>query len=158
MYLDGPRAFMPEQAPDAVAADTLSIALCEARGLGVVTGRAATAGAVLDRFAGTIDGELRQHSLQVSPGRHISGTRFIGFLSHSCAPNCRLDMERFELVALADIPAGGWLTIDYAATEDVLYRQFACRCGAPRCRRWITGRRELPSAEGLRHLSAHWPE
>lgn len=158
MYLDGPRAFMPEHTPDVASGDTLAIAWCEARGLGVVTERAAVAGAVLDRFAGTIDGELRQHTLQVAPGRHISGTRFIGFLSHSCAPNCRLDMDRFELVALADIPAGAWLTIDYAATEDRLYRQFACRCGAPRCRHWITGRRELPDAEGLRHLSPHWPE
>ena len=154
MYLNGPRAL----AADGATNDTLAIACCEARGLGVVTERAATAGAVLDRFTGTIDGELRQHTLQVSPGRHISGTRFIGFLSHSCAPNCRLDMARFELIALADIPAGGWLTIDYAATEDVLFRQFACRCGASVCRRWITGRHELPNPEGLRHLAPHWPE
>src|SRR3546814_12336188 len=61
--------------------------------------------------------------LQVRPGLHISGTHFIGYLSHGCDPNCRLDMERFELVARRDIAPGETLTVDYAATEDVLFRQ-----------------------------------
>lgn len=101
-----------------------------------------SAGDVLDRFMGHISPELTQHSLQVSPGLHISGTRFIGFLSHGCDPNCRLDMVRFELVAQRDIACGELLTIDYAATEDELYTHFACDCGAANCREWITGRAE----------------
>src|SRR3546814_11760482 len=91
--------------------------------------------------------------LQVRPGLHISGTHFIGYLSHGCDPNCRLDMERFELVARRDIAPGETLTVDYAATEDVLFRQFACRCAAPTCRGWITGRAEEINADGRRALA-----
>lgn len=125
----------------------------ERHGLGVRTLIPRTAGEVIHRFEGTIGPDLKQHTLQVSPGRHIAGTRFIGYLSHSCDPNCRLDMDRFELVALRDVPADRLLTIDYAATEDVLYRQFACHCGAAACRRWITGRAEPVNAEGRAWLA-----
>ncbi|MCT2401534.1 SET domain-containing protein-lysine N-methyltransferase [Novosphingobium mangrovi (ex Huang et al. 2023)] len=110
-------------------------------------------GEVVDRFSGEIGPELRQHSLQVRPGLHISDTRFVGFLSHGCDPNCRLDMERLELVALRGIAAGDLLTIDYAETEDVLFRQFACQCGARTCRGWITGRLEDANEDGLRRMA-----
>ncbi|MEJ2407754.1 MAG: SET domain-containing protein-lysine N-methyltransferase [Novosphingobium sp.] len=115
------------------------------------------AGEVLDRFSGEIGPELQQHSLQVRPGMHISGTRFIGFLTHGCDPNCRLDMDRFELVALHDIAAGELLTVDYAATEDVLHRQFECHCSARLCRGWITGRTEEITEEGRLILAARRP-
>lgn len=126
-------------------------------GLGVRTLVPRGAGEVVHRFTGVISPELRLHSLQVSDELHISETRYIGFLSHSCDPNCRLDMERFELQALKDVEAGGLLTIDYAATEDVLYRQFECHCGAAACRRWITGRAEGPNPEGVAYLARTAP-
>lgn len=122
-------------------------------GLGVETLVARHAGEVIHHFTGDIGPEMLLHTLQVGPDAHISNTRFIGFLLHSCAPNCRLDMATFELVALEDVRAGGLLTIDYAATEDRLYRQFACYCGAPHCRRWITGRAEPVNAEGREWLA-----
>jgi hypothetical protein len=122
-------------------------------GLGVRLSTDAAAGDILDRFEGTVGPELSQHSLQVAPGLYIGGTRYVGFLSHGCEPNCRLDMVRRELVALRPIRAGEWLTIDYAATEDELFRQFACRCGAAACRGWITGRKDPVSAEGITRLA-----
>lgn len=129
-----------------------------AHGLGVRTGPARRAGEVIHRFDGQIGPELRQHTLQVAPGRHISDTRYIGYLSHSCDPNTALDMVGFRLVALKDARAGELLTIDYAATEDELYRQFACGCGAPCCRRWINGRAEPVSAEGRAWLAGEVAE
>ncbi|WP_296600735.1 SET domain-containing protein-lysine N-methyltransferase [Phenylobacterium sp.] len=126
-------------------------------GLGVRTLRARRKGEVIHRFTGVVGPELKQHSLQVQPGLHISETSIIGFLSHSCDPDCRLDMERSELVALRDIPAGDLLTIDYAETEDVLFRQFACHCGARTCRHWITGRLEGPNAEGRAYIARPAP-
>ena len=122
-------------------------------GLGVRTLIPRHRSEVIHRFTGVVTPELRQHTLQVSPGLHISETKIIGFLSHSCEPDCRLDMERSELVALRDIRPGDLLTIDYAETEDVLYRQFACHCGAAVCRHWITGRAEGASPEGLAYLA-----
>jgi hypothetical protein len=126
-------------------------------GLGVRTLVPRRAREVVHRFTGVITPELRLHSLQVSAHEHISETRYIGFLSHSCDPNCRLDMDRFEVQALKDVAAGGLLTIDYAATEDILYRQFECHCGAADCRRWITGRAETPNTEGLAYLAKTEP-
>lgn len=140
---------------EGVAADD-GLTVCDTdspHGLGVRTGPARRAGEMIHRFTGEIGPELRQHTLQVAPGLHISGARFIGYLSHSCDPNCALDMARFELVALKDVRAGELLTIDYAATEDQLYRQFACHCGAASCRRWITGRAEPTNAEGRAWLA-----
>lgn len=139
-----------EMADDALeVCDTRS-----AHGLGVRTLVARRRGEAFHRFTGVISAELRQHSLQVTDALHISDTQFIGYLSHSCAPNCRLDMDAFDLVALCDIPAGARLTIDYAETEDRLFRQFACHCGAAACRNWITGRREGPTIEGQAYLAA----
>jgi uncharacterized protein len=126
-------------------------------GLGVRTLIPRQAGEVVHRFSGMVGPELRLHSLQVNEHLHISETRYIGYLSHSCDPNCALDMSRFEVVALQDVAAGGLLTIDYAATEDVLYRQFACHCGAGVCRHWITGRAESANAEGRTYLAALEP-
>lgn len=137
-----------------------ALCVCHAtarHGLGVRTLVGRLAGEVIHRFAGVIGPELRQHSLQVAAGRHISETQFIGYLSHSCDPNCRLDMESFGLVALRDVPGDDLLTIDYAATEDVLYRQFDCNCGADDCRRWITGRAEQVNTEGLAWLAGELP-
>jgi uncharacterized protein len=126
-------------------------------GLGVRTLIPRRTGEVVHHFTGVITPELRLHSLQVSEHLHISETKYIGFLSHSCDPNCRLDMERFEVQALKDVEAGGLLTIDYAATEDVLYRQFACHCGAVACRHWITGRAEDLNPEGRAYLATLAP-
>ena len=126
-------------------------------GLGVRTLVGRRKGEVIHHFTGVLTPELLQHSLQVSPGVHISETQIIGFLSHSCEPDCRLDMGRSELVALRDIRQGDLLTIDYAETEDVLYRQFACHCGAATCRHWITGRHETPNVEGRAHLATLEP-
>lgn len=137
------------------ADDILALCVTDELGLGVELLKAVTLGTVLDIFAGDISAQITQHSLQVSPGRHISGTRFVGYLSHGCEPNCRLDMDSFELVALRNIDAGELLTIDYAATEDRLHVQFPCHCGAKSCRNWIAGRLEGANAEGLGYLAAH---
>jgi hypothetical protein len=122
-------------------------------GMGVRTLVARAAGEVAHRFTGVVGPEIKQHSLQVTEHLHISDTAFIGFLSHSCDPNSRLDMSRFELVMLRPAEAGELLTIDYAATEDRLYRQFECHCGAAACRRWIVGRAEGANEEGRAYLA-----
>jgi hypothetical protein len=125
------------------------------RGLGVRARQPFAAGSTLHLFAGTVSDQICQHSLQVDDVRHLSDTRYIGYLSHGCDPNCRLDMTAFALVALKDVTPGDILTIDYAATEDRLHRQFACRCGAAGCRGWITGRSEQPDAAGRTWLALH---
>lgn len=138
------------------AADAPLLTICrdDDVGLCVRALQDCVAGAVVESFDGAIGPDLSQHSLQVRSGVHISDTRYIGYLSHACDPNCRLDMERFELVTLRAVAAGERLTIDYAATEDRLFAQFACACGARLCRQWITGRREAINPKGVGHLAS----
>ncbi|POF40527.1 lysine methyltransferase [Pseudomonas laurylsulfativorans] len=89
-----------------------------------------------------------RHTRQLAPGVHVYDPRFCGLLHHSCDPNVFLDMSELWLWALKDIQKGDWLSMDYAATEDKLLRQFACRCGSHNCRGWITGYDESPNADG----------
>ena len=124
----------------------------ETVGLAIRTTVARERGTVIEHFTGTVSPHTVQHSLQVSPYQHILDPNFVGYLMHSCDPNCVLDMHRLRLLALKNIEAGALLTIDYAVTEDELYRQFPCHCSAPNCRKWITGRSQLVNAEGRRYL------
>jgi hypothetical protein len=52
-------------------------------------------------------------------------------------------MQELTVTALQDIDANSFLFMDYAETEDVLFKQFPCACGSVNCRGWITGRKEM---------------
>jgi len=121
-------------------------------GMGVKAKLRFERGALVARFTGQLSNKVLQHTLQVSPDTHLHDPWFVGLLTHACAPNCVLDMQRLEILALADIEPGELLTLDYAVTEDVLHRQFACGCGSAACRKWITGRREGVNAMGQAYL------
>ena len=112
------------------------------KGFGVYAKRPFVRGHRIARVSGTIVHDVMQHTLQISTQAHLYDPYFTGFLLHSCDPNTFLDMRRFELWAMKDVGAGEALTIDYASTEDILFKQFPCLCGAPNCRGWVTGRLE----------------
>jgi hypothetical protein len=59
------------------------------------------------------------------------------FSNHSCEPNLGV-AGQVIFVALRDIDAGEELTHDWAMTDDDANRM-ECRCGAPACRKTITG-------------------
>ena len=60
------------------------------------------------------------------------------FSNHSCEPNVGV-RGQIVFVAVRDIGAGEELTHDWATTDDDDY-ELECRCGAPACRKLITGR------------------
>jgi D-alanine-D-alanine ligase len=57
--------------------------------------------------------------------------------NHSCNANCHYD--GLNVVALRDVCAGEELTLDYAQFCNPLSAGFACHCGEPNCRGFITG-------------------
>lgn len=118
-------------------------------GMGVMTFRAFAKGDLICVLAGEIITDIRQHSLQIEPGVHLYDIYFSGYFLHSCDPNVHLDMKDLRVYAVKDIQANDYLTMDYAQTEDVLFKQFPCSCGAANCRGWITGRKELPYADAV---------
>jgi uncharacterized protein len=60
------------------------------------------------------------------------------YLNHSCNPNLGMRGE-ITFVAIRDIRAGEELTHDWAMTDDDDY-SVECNCGAPDCRKILTGK------------------
>lgn len=121
-------------------------------GMGIRTRVAFDRRRCIARVSGHALSERRLHTLQVSSRIHLYDPWFAGLLSHSCNPNVFLDITYLELWSVQDIAAGTLLTMDYASTEDILFRQFACQCGELNCRGWITGMKEPLNAEGQRFM------
>ena len=59
-------------------------------------------------------------------------------LNHSCEPNVGIRGE-ITFVAMRDIRSDEELSFDYAMTDDEPDIDMQCNCGAPDCRRVITG-------------------
>ena len=114
----------------------------ENSGFGVISYRAFKKGDLVAIMNGERVTDIRQHTLQIEPGLHLFDTHFAGYFLHSCAPNVHLDMQNMRVTAVRDIKPGDYILMDYAQTEDVLYKQFPCSCGAANCRGWITGRKQ----------------
>jgi hypothetical protein len=60
------------------------------------------------------------------------------YSNHSCNPNLGMRGE-ITFVAMRDIRAGEELTHDWATTDDDDYSA-ECKCGAPNCRKILTGK------------------
>lgn len=121
-------------------------------GVGIYALRHYERGECIGHFIAKPSQGLRQHSLQCAPDSHLEDLYFVGYLLHSCDPSVVVDMHQQKVFCLKDIHAGEALFMDYASTEDILYQQFACACGAPNCRHWITGRNESVNAVGRQYL------
>ena len=122
------------------------------KGSGIYVNRKFKKGEMVARMTGITVPYVLQHTLQISPWLHLYDPHFTGLLLHSCDPLVFLDMNKLEIWALQDIEKGDALTMDYASTEDILYRQFPCACGSDNCRGWITGRKERINEQGRRYL------
>ncbi|MCB1532290.1 MAG: SET domain-containing protein-lysine N-methyltransferase [Alphaproteobacteria bacterium] len=127
---------------------------CEEFGDGVIAQRDFKRGEIIGAFTGIKGIDIKQHTLQISPTLHLHDPHFIGYLLHSCDPNSVLDMHQNQIYCIKDIKAGEPLTMDYASTEDVLFRQFPCLCPASNCRMWITGRAEAINVDGQNYLAS----
>ncbi|MCW9024177.1 MAG: SET domain-containing protein-lysine N-methyltransferase [Gammaproteobacteria bacterium] len=117
----------------------------EASGKGVICYRAFRRGEIIAQMSGEVIDVIRQHTLQISPDKHLYDPYFSGYFLHSCEPNISLDMKNMTVTALQDIPENSYLYMDYAETEDYLFKQFPCSCGSRYCRGWIGGKKEQMS-------------
>jgi len=110
-----------------------------------------------DEFVAKLSGILVGHTtldtIQITPNLYFSDPWFCRFLLHSCDPNLGIDVANLEVRALKDISPDEYLTIDYATTDDTIAFQFACNCGAPNCRGWVTGGAEEINEEGRSFLA-----
>lgn len=123
-------------------------------GVGIFAQRPFMRGETIGQFVAEATSEVLQHTLQRRPQDHLHDPYFIGFLLHSCDPNVVLDMHAQKAFCVRDISAGSPLFMDYTSTEDQLFNQFACKCGAANCRHWVTGRNERVTLEGEQYLAS----
>ncbi|MCX7553602.1 hypothetical protein OS175_06895 [Marinicella sp. S1101] len=113
-------------------------------GQGVVCLRDFKQGTVMAHLAGVVVNSMREHSFQIGKNKHLNDEYFTGFFLHSCDPNTAINTKAHTATAIKDIKIGDYITIDYSATEDYLFRQFKCNCGAKKCRGVIAGKKEIP--------------
>ena len=110
-----------------------------------------------DEWVARLSGILVKHTtldtIQITPTLYFSDPWFCRFLLHCCDPNLEINVPNLEVRALKDIFPDEYLTIDYATTDDTITFQFACNCGAPNCRGWITGGAEEINEKGRSFLA-----
>lgn len=152
------------QAPAAadVAADRgrrIQVRRSGVHGKGVYALRPIAAGETIIEYTGEIIGwpeALRRHPhdpkdpnhtfyFSLDDGSHVIDAKVGGnasrWINHACEPNCEADEDegRVFIRALRDIRPGEELFYDYGLVIDERYtpqlkKDYACRCGSPRCR------------------------
>lgn len=85
--------------------------------------------------------ERATHGIQVEEGIYLLPLREddpADLFNHSCDPNVGLS-GHITLIAMRDIQAGEEVCFDYAMSDSSDYDEFECGCGAPTCRKKVTG-------------------
>jgi SET domain-containing protein len=123
-------------------------------------------GHILDRRGlARVRGKIAESFIQIADGFFIGAAtaaevkRNKLFINHSCAPNVGI-LGQIIFVAMRDVRAGEELTYDWAMEENTAAR-IECRCGAPTCRKILTGRDWTKPAlrrKYRRYLSAYLGE
>jgi len=94
----------------------------------------------LDRWE-QLPPEIQRHTIQVEEGLYLASLypdEPADYINHSCDPNAGLSGQ-IVVVAMRDIAPGEEVCIDHAMCDGTPYDEFDCQCGAPHCRRRITG-------------------
>lgn len=104
------------------------------KGKCVASKRSFDPGELVFVFSGQAIPHVTLRSLRMTDALNLHDPFFMGYVAHSCEPNCHVDMERLSFTATRFITAGDLITMDYMQTETKLFRRFDCACGAPKCR------------------------
>src|SRR6266545_1558378 len=113
-------AIVPPEDGHPTSADFEVVNTRDDRGRGLRTRRLFRRGERVAMLSGILVHHATLDTIQVSPTMHIHDRWFCRFLLHSCDPNLAIDVRTMEARATREIDHGEYLSIDYAATEDVL--------------------------------------
>ncbi len=120
------------------------------KGIGLFATEVIAAGETVAAWGGEIMGRedfnaesehRRTHALQIDENLFMVGSVDpdpADFANHCCAPNAGV-VGNILLVAMTEISVGEEICFDYAMTDTDDYDEFVCECGAPQCRRLVTG-------------------
>lgn len=117
-------------------------------GRGVFAVRDVAPGEVLAVWGGEVVTELqlpkaaehRRLAIQIDENMFLMSAREgpADWINHSCSPNAGM-RGQISLVAMRAIGAGEEICYDYAMTDGSDYDEFACTCGSPQCRGYVSG-------------------
>jgi uncharacterized protein len=116
------------------------------KGVGLFAKEAIKQGELVSILAGDVIGKERlttldhTFSVQVEEDLYITpiGLQSAYRLNHSCNPSVGL-VGQITFLALRDLQPGDEICYDYAMSDGTPYDEFECKCGAPNCRKNITG-------------------
>ena len=106
---------------------------------GHIVGRTALRGEIRPRL-GPVEIQIDE-GLFIAPVTEEEREGSMLYSNHSCNPNLGMRGE-ITFVAMRHIRAGEELTHDWATTDDDDY-SVECKCGAPNCRKILTGKEWL---------------
>ena len=106
---------------------------------GHIVGRTALRGEIRPRL-GPVEIQIDE-GLFIAPVTEEEREGSMLYSNHSCDPNLGMRGE-ITFVAMRHIRAGEELTHDWATTDDDDY-SVECKCGAPNCRKILTGKEWL---------------
>ena len=129
-----------------------SIEIKKINGNGLFAKELIKKGSNVFHFDGKIDDDAHTNpeSLQIDKDKFLESTaKFDDFLNHSCEPNCYIDSQNLNLVALREIQIGEELSFNYNTAEYDLINMvencsFKCTCGSKNC---------IGEVKGFRYLS-----
>ncbi len=145
--------FIPVEEGHPTSAQFIVVDTGDERGRGLKAKVVFEKGECVARLSGILVKNTTLDTIQITPTLYFSDPWFCRFLLHSCDPSLEINVADLEVRALKDIPPDEYLTIDYATTDDTITFQFACNCGAPNCRGWVTGRAEEINEQGRSFLA-----
>jgi SET domain-containing protein len=150
---------MPRKPATAARGRRIQVRRSGVHGKGVYALRPIAAGETIIEYTGEVidwPEALRRHPhdpsdphhtfyFSLDDGSHVIDAKFGGnasrWINHACEPNCQADEDegRVFIRALRDIRPGEELFYDYGLVIDErhtrkLKKEYACRCGSPRCR------------------------
>jgi hypothetical protein len=98
-------------------------------------------GDVMTLFSPTsIQDHPDRFTVQKNEKEHIVlNPEYLKYLNHSCTPNCFIDVDNYQLIALEVIEKGAELTFFYPSTEWEMAEPFECHCNTMHCLNKIQG-------------------
>lgn len=123
-------------------------------GKGLLAKKTIKEGKTIFHFDGRMgDGaHTNAEALQIDEYKFLESTaKFDDFLNHSCNPNCYIDWQTLNLIALKDIPKDEELSFNYNISEYDLLEggnfTFKCKCGSKNCIGEVKGFKYLSSEQ-----------
>jgi hypothetical protein len=100
---------------------------------------------IINFGASAIQKTPNRYTVQKNEHEHIVlHPKYLQYLNHSCDPNCFIDVDNLQIVAIKQIEKGASLNFFYPSTEWKMSEPFKCLCRSYNCLGEIKGAYCIP--------------